>query len=139
VYQYFGNKLDQFERVFDRQAVLIVTGLQNYTIDETAAPSENLRRLLSISQGSMTPGQFRELGRIPELKGRIAYVSEVVISSLAEFVGHFRPQLPEKERRIKAELIGASAHSLGLIRRDKKHHAALLKEFYVMVNRYVLR
>jgi AcrR family transcriptional regulator len=144
VYQYFGNKLELFERVFDRQADLIVTGLQNYTIDETATAAENLQRLLDISQGSMTPGQFRELGRIPELKGRIAYgriayVSQVVISSLADFVGHFHPQLPEKERRIKAELIGASAHSLGLVRRDKKHHAALLKEFYVMVNGYVLR
>lgn len=138
VYQYFGNKLELFERVFDRQSDLIVTGLQSYRIDESIPPSANLQKLLDISQGNMTPGQFRELGRIPELKGRIAHVSEVVLSAIAEFVGHFHPQLPDKDRRIKAELIGASAQSLGLMRRDKKHHAALLKEFYVMINKYIL-
>tara|TARA_R110001599_G_C11970567_1_gene633883 strand:- start:65 stop:628 length:564 start_codon:yes stop_codon:yes gene_type:complete len=138
VYQYFGNKLELFERMFDRESDLMVSGLRNYTIDDNAAPYENLQRLLDISRGGITPGQFRELGRIPELKGRIAYVSEVVICSIADFVGHFQPNLREKERRIKAELIVASAQSLGLRDRDKKHHAELLEEFYNMISRYIV-
>ena len=138
VYQYFGNKLELFERVFDRESDLIVTGLQHYEIDDSAAPYENLQRLLDISRGRMTPGQFRELARIPELKGRIAYVSGVVICSIADFVGHFQPNLKERERRVKAELIVASAQSLGVIDRDKRHHAELLEEFYTMIDRYIV-
>lgn len=137
LYQYFGNKLELFERVFDRQSDMIVTGLQNFTIDGAIAPSENLQKLLEISKGSITPGQFRELGRIPELRMRIAYVSFMVVSSIADLVGHFHPELDEIECTRKAELIVASAHGLGLMNRDKKHNAALVAEFYVMIDRYL--
>jgi AcrR family transcriptional regulator len=138
VYQYFGNKLELFERMFDRESDLIVTGLQNYIIDENAAPYENLQKLLDISRGSITPGQLRELGRIPELKGRIAYVSEVIICSIADFVGNFQPNIREKERRIKAELIVVSAQSLGLRAGGQKHHTELVEEFYNMISGYIV-
>ncbi|MGK0292708.1 MAG: AcrR family transcriptional regulator [Porticoccaceae bacterium] len=138
VYQYFDNKLELFERMFDRECDLIVSGLQNYSIDENAAPYENLQRLLGISKGHITPGQFRELSRIPELKGKIAYVSEVIICTIADFVGHFQPDLRDDERRIKADLIVTTAQSLGFRARDKKHHAKLLDEFYRMINRYIV-
>jgi AcrR family transcriptional regulator len=138
VYQYFGNKLELFERMFDRESDLIIAGLRHYKTDENAAPYENLQRLLDICKGNITPGQFRELGRIPELKGRIAYVSEVIISSIADFVGNFQPNLQDEERRVKAELIVNSAQTMGLRGRDKKHHAGLLDEFYKMINLYIV-
>ena len=137
LYQYFSNKTELFERVFDRQSDTIITGLQNFTIDNTITPSENLQRLLEISKGSMTPGQFRELGRIPELKMRISYVSRIVISSIADLIGYFHPELSETDRTRKADLIAASAHGLGLMSRDRKHNAALVKEFDIMINRYL--
>lgn len=137
IYQYFGNKRDLFERVFDRQSDLIIAGLRSFKFDENAPASENLQRVLDIAKGTMTPGQIRELRRIPELKARIASVSEMVVSSIADIVGHLHPQLPEKERRIKAELVAASSYGLGLTSRDKKHNAELAKEFDLMINLYI--
>ena len=137
IYQYFGNKLELFERVLDRQSDLIVAGLRGFKIDENAAPSDNLQRVLDIAKGTMTPGQLRELRRIPELKARIAYVSEMVVSSIADILGYLHPQLSEKERRIKAELVAASSYGLGLTSRDKKHNAELAKEFDLMISLYI--
>src|SRR5690606_8104694 len=77
VYQYFGNKTELFERVFDRQSDLIVAGLKAFKFDEHASTSENLQKVLDIPKGTMTVGQVREFKRIPELQRRIGYMSEM--------------------------------------------------------------
>lgn len=139
VYQYFGNKLELFECMLDREADLIISGLQRHAIDQSADSHRDVHQFLKICAGCITPGQLRELKCIPELREKINNLSNVVISNIANFVGEFQPDLEERERRIKAELIVVSAQGLGVRDRDKQRHSELTNEFYVMIDRYLAR
>ena len=140
IYQYFANKDEVFERLFEREAKKNTDALKLIASTDGPDSHQRLRAYLTAgaTQELLTPKLYDELTHVPKLRAKIDEFFETLVSDTAKFIQSARPDLNSQRARTLAELIVATSEGMGRPMRFQRNDE-LLDTFIEMIDQYVLR
>ncbi len=139
IYQYFANKDEVFEQLFEREAKKNTDALELIAVTDLPDSHERLRAYLiaGATQELLTPKLYDELTHVPRLRTKIDDFSESLVSHTTRFIQSARPELDLQRARTLAELIVATSQGMGRPMRSQRNDE-LLDTFIEMIDQYVL-
>ena len=139
IYQYFANKDEVFERLFERESKKNTDALELIAGTNVPDSHERMRAYLTAgaTQELLTPKLYDELAHIPKLRTKIDKFSEALVNHTAKLIQSARPELDSQRARTLAELVVATSEGIGRPLRSRRNDE-LLDTFIEMIDQYVL-
>lgn len=139
IYQYFRNKNEIFETLFDRESSRLLSTLDSIVGGPPTDSHQKLRAFLhaGASPQFLPPRLYDELVRVPGLEIKVQAYLDKLIETTVRLIESSQPGLPDAEVRALARLVVATAEGIGRPLRTGSD-PDLLDRYVEMIDSFVL-